>query len=147
VGRPGLERARTWERTNEERGMAVLRLVTTVRDGGTAAPGADWEAVRREFPTVAIEAGGSVPPDAPVVESRWWRSPAFDPYLLDRKLGDAAQGVVPAIVLELDPDEDGTRVALQLLTRLQGGLGRTNEASSGPLFRAALERHRRLHPL
>lgn len=123
-------------------------LLTIVMQGRLASAelaDAGWDAVRRTFPTVEIRLAGAAPEEAPVVESSWWRSADYDPHELDLRAGDAVTGLSPELVLHLDAAAAGPIVAAQLLTRLQGGLARTNSASEGPIFRAALARHRGLH--
>lgn len=128
-----------------EEAVAMLRLVTKGAQAGRADAG--WDAVRHTFPTVELVLDGAAPDDAPVVDAKGWCAPTFDPFELDRRIGDAASGLPPVLVLALGAGDDGPLIATQVLTRLQGGLRRTNACSEGPLFEAALRQHRALHDL
>ncbi|MBC7171285.1 MAG: hypothetical protein H5U40_02600, partial [Polyangiaceae bacterium] len=99
--------------------------------------------LRREFPTVAVEAKSFPPGGASTIDVDEWRDPAADLGAFDRllDLGRAPRAI--GIVASSGPIAEA---AMQILTRYQGVLDRRNEASQGRLFDKVLERRLELEP-
>jgi hypothetical protein len=117
--------------------------------GSDDAPGA-LALLAEEFPTVAVRPPGGEEAGTHVLrlDVSQWRSPGFDPFDWDERLfGAAAQGGPLALHLTGAPREALATTALEILTRYQGLVSRRNAASEGPLFEAALARHRALHDM
>lgn len=123
----------------------MRRRLYVCRPGATGAdPGLlQWRRFAREFPTVALRACTDA--EGVRVQASWWRSDTFDPRRFDEQVGDAAEGWPDALVLVDDGPPDLEQIALEMMTRGQGSLGRRNRHSAGPLFDAVLVRHRSLH--
>jgi hypothetical protein len=112
-----------------------------------APPLAGWEALAREFPTVAARQVMTATQLDRIVEVLEWRSPAFDPLAFDRRVGDAASGPMPPVLLVGDNVSELQDVASAVLTRLQGRLNRRNTSSANAAFDAVLAAHRSKHDL
>lgn len=117
----------------------IRRLVLSSRDPFDALPrDGDLALLRREFPTVGIEA--SYLPlgararrgrGARIVDLEEWRRPDADLAALDARIASCAGTDAIHLVTAPGPIEDA---AIQVLTRYQGWVDRRNEASASPLF-------------
>jgi hypothetical protein len=101
-----------------------------------------------EFPTVAVQPLASGEGSQVLcLNVEEWQDPGFDPFSWDPRVFSAADSERLALHLVEAQGEPLARVAVEILTRYQGLIGRHNAASSGELFDRILERHRALHDL
>lgn len=101
-------------------------------------------ALALHFPTASVR---SPSPGAPRIRAGTWRSPGFDPQVLDALLAEHATRGALRIALELDALDGAAETAAQILTRAQAHLDRRNAASEGEAFDRVLAAHCALHDL
>lgn len=89
----------------------------------------------------------SLPPGLVEVDLDWWRSEQYDPYRLDRELGDASEAPLQQMVVRTREPQTLEPELARLLIRLQGRFPSVNRASSNIRFRHLLQLHRKLHNL
>src|SRR5690606_10519534 len=78
-------------------------------------------ALALHFPTASVR---SPSPGAPRIRAGTWRSPGFDPQVLDALLAEHATRGALRIALELDALDGAAETAAQILTRAQAHLDR-----------------------
>jgi hypothetical protein len=107
-----------------------------------------WALLAAEFPTVAVQPlGAGAGSQVLCLDVEEWLRPGFDPFSWDPRIFSAADAERLSLHLVGAEGEALAEVALQILTRYQGLIGRRNAASSGALFSQILARHRALHDL
>jgi hypothetical protein len=112
----------------------VLRSLST----SAPLPSAIASAIAEEFPTITIEETPATP--AITIDEAQWESGRLDTWEFDLTVDAAAE--TPAFSIAID---GSGLCALEVLNRVQRAIGRTNAASSTPLFDCISRRHRAMH--
>jgi hypothetical protein len=130
-------------------GLSMEAWAQTCAEKGssTAAASRPIWALQCEFPTVPWALMAIPLDDALVIPERSWRAPPNDLYEWDRAVGALAEKPRWLVVQGEDESRTLGDTALEILTRYQRLVPRTNPASASDVFREVLARHRRLHDL
>lgn len=128
--------------------MIVRRLVA-LRSEHTTPRLSCGEAPVSGFDEVVLRAvpAHAAPGAFPELHLGWWRSDTYDPYALDRLLGDAADGPLRPFIVRAANSSELHLELPPLLTRLQARLPTRNDASRNSAFDALLRSHLQLHDL
>lgn len=126
----------------------LRQLLLSEIDTSNLDPEEGWARLAAEFPTVTVQplaAGEGAQVLCLDVEE--WCRPGFDPFSWDPRIFSAVDAERLALHLVGARGETLVQVALEILTRYQGLVGRRNAASACGVFDRILERHRALHDL